>query len=206
MKIPESEQSVLLLPVLLSCLLLFSTACTSTRNSTDPTPAKVGTTLSPKELNFPEDWQGAWSGNLEIYTLTGLAQQVPMQLEIYPIDSSENWTWNIVYGPDRETGLRAYELVPVDPEKGLYAIDEQNSIRLEAYLLGGQLVQRFEVMGNLLVTTTQLIKPNTLRWEILSGKLDPVSTTGDQVVEGDTIPPVRGYPVGVRQTATLKRD
>ncbi|MFK7934657.1 MAG: hypothetical protein AB8G22_14190 [Saprospiraceae bacterium] len=156
-------------------------------------------------LNFPASWSGKWQGTLEIFSEKGKQQELPMQLHILPMDTSDRYTWTIIYGEDEKTGTRPYELVTIDAEKGLYAIDEKNSIQMEAFLLGGKLFQRFEVMGSLLLTTNELHADGTLSWEIISGKLEPVSVTGDQKVAGEDIPPVQAFPIGVLQRAVMKK-
>ncbi len=156
-------------------------------------------------LFFPASWKGIWKGNLEIFSNAGKQQELPMELHILPIDSSENYTFWIIYGEDKEAGKRPYELVTVDAEKGLYAIDEKNSIQMEAYFLGDKLIQRFEVMGNMLMTTTEK-KGEIMEWEIISGSLTPVSTTGKEKVDGEEIPEVKAFPIKVVQKAILKRQ
>ncbi|MEM1217255.1 MAG: hypothetical protein AAGH79_00010 [Bacteroidota bacterium] len=153
---------------------------------------------------FPESWAGKWAGTLEIYNAKGLAQSLPMQLHILPIDSTNRYSWGIIYGEDIEKGLRDYELMPVDTSLGHYQVDEKNGIILDAYLLGDKLFERFEVMGNLLLTTTELRGEN-LYWEIISGSLEPIVTTGGGEYEGEEIPPVGGYSIVVLQRAVLSR-
>lgn len=154
-------------------------------------------------LSFPASWKGIWMGNLEIFNNKGLTQSLPMQLHILPIQNSDRYTWTIFYGEDTIAGKRDYELVPIDTAKGIYSIDEKNSIAMEGYFLGGKYFQRFEVMGNLLLTTTEKVSKTELIWEIVSGKLEPVSSTGKQEVEGEEIPEVKTYPIGVLQRARL---
>lgn len=155
-------------------------------------------------LSFPDSWQGEWQGELEIFNATGKVQSLPMELHILPLEDA--WTWTIIYGEDKEAGKRAYELHEIDKSKGLYFIDEKNTIKLEAYLLGGKFYQRFEVMGSLLMTSTEKVSEDELRWEIISGKLEPVSTTGGQEFEGEEIPPVNAYGINVFQRAVLKKQ
>ena len=76
-----------------------------------------------------------------------------MELHILPIDTSDAWSWTIFYGEDKVKGKRDYQLIPKDVEKGIYQVDEQNSILLDAYLFDGKLFERFEVMGCLLYTS-----------------------------------------------------
>lgn len=162
---------------------------------------------SSAQNDFPASWQGAWKGQLMIYTGSGLAQELPMELHIFPLeeDTLDRYTWTIIYGTDKEAGKRDYLLEPVRPELGIFRIDEQNDIAMEAYLLNGKFYQRFEVMGNLLLTTTEK-QGDRLIWEIISGKMDPVSVTGDTIIGTDTIPPVSTLPIQVLQRAELRRE
>lgn len=127
-----------------------------------------------------------------------------MQLHLLPTDSTHRFTWTIFYGEDTIAGKRDYELVILDAAKGLYAIDEKNTIVMEAYLLGGKLYNQFEVAGNLLLCTTELVSGN-LVFEVISGKLQAVSKTGNQKFKEEDIPPVKAYPVMARQVAVLKK-
>lgn len=156
------------------------------------------------QASFPAAWQGQWVGNLEIFTAGGKAQEIPMELHILPFDGSANHSFNIIYGEDKEAGKRPYELVTLDAAKGLYLIDEKNSIKMEAYLIGGKLIQWFEVEGSMLYTTTELVG-ETLHWEIVAGSSVPVSTTGGTHINGEDIAPVKTFPVNVLQIAELKR-
>ncbi|MBI1227985.1 MAG: hypothetical protein GC192_22325 [Bacteroidetes bacterium] len=157
------------------------------------------------QSGFPATWAGDWKGTLEIFNATGKLQELPMELHIYPLDTFPTaHSFQIIYGEDKITGLRAYELVTLDTARGLYLMDEKNSIKMEAYYLNGKLVQWFEVEGSMLYTTTELVG-DELHWEIVSGSSTPVSTTGNQTVDGEEIPPVRTFPVAVMQRARLKR-
>ena len=155
-------------------------------------------------FQFPQSWEGKWKGDLEIFSGKGKKQTLEMELHILPIDSIGAWSWTIIYGTDKEKGKRSYILKPKDVENGIYAVDEQNSIVLDAYLLDKKLVERFEVMNNLLITSTEL-RGDVLVWEILVGSLNNLSVTGDTIVGKDTIPQVKGYPVTILQRAYLKK-
>lgn len=151
---------------------------------------------------FPQSWEGRWAGNLQVFNPDGKVQDVPMQLLIEPRDSAHSWT--IIYGRGEEADRREYLLRPVIPERGLYSIDEQNSIVLDAIYIGGKLYSRFEVAGNLLLSTVEL-QGDGLHYEIVSGKLEPRNITGGEEREGEEIPEVKSYPVVVRQVAVLMR-
>lgn len=156
-------------------------------------------------LNFPFSWQGEWAGTLEIFNASGKVQELPMELHILSVDSSANLTWTLIYGEDKVAGRRAYELVIVDTVQHRYLIDEQNSIAMEGYYLAGKFYQWFEVQGSLLLTTTELVG-EALHWEIVVGKMEPISVTGGQVVDGEEIPSVQAFPVTGVQRAMLRRQ
>lgn len=156
-------------------------------------------------LSFPQSWEGKWVGTLEIHNASGLAQALPMELHLLPMDSVGQWSWTIIYGEDKDTGKRPYELHTINAEKGLYLIDEKNSIKMEAYYLGGKFFQWFEVQGSLLLTSTQLVGEE-LHWEIVFGKSEPASVTGDQAIDGEEIPAVKTFPVHGMQRAVLRRE
>lgn len=151
---------------------------------------------------FPQTWEGHWAGRLEIFNPDGKVQDLPMQLIIEPRDSIHSYT--IIYGEGEEASRREYLLKPVEPGRGLYAIDEQNSIVLDAIYIGGKLYSRFEVGGNLLLSMAEL-QGDMLYYEIISGRLEPRSITGGQEYDGKEIPAVKSYPVVVRQLAVLRR-
>lgn len=152
---------------------------------------------------FPDDWLGEWIGELKIYSGTKLKQTIEMGLTILPIDGTDRHSFIIRYGEDVEASKRRYELVTIDKEKGLFKVDEKNDIEMEAYYLGGKFFQRFEVMGNLLFGSIEK-QGNRLVWEMVSGKMDPVSTTGDTIIMEEEIPPVKAYPIKVFQKGVLK--
>jgi hypothetical protein len=152
------------------------------------------------QLDFPADWAGVWTGTLDIHTPMGLHQSIPMELHILPQDSV--YTWTILY----DGQARDYLLKPIKPEAGIYLIDEQNSIGMESILINGKLYSRFEVMGSLLLSTVELQPDGQLRYEIISGSLEPMSTSGGEVVEGEEIPEVKAYPIAVQQLAFLQKS
>lgn len=153
---------------------------------------------------FPYSWFGTWAGNLEIYSSKGLSQTVPMQLVKGLTDELGVFQWNIIYGTDMDKGLRPYLLRTIDASKGLYLHDEMNSIKMEAYYLGGKLFSNFSVEGNIL-TSIEEKEGDKIKFEIIFGKEKPVSETGGKVVNGDTISTVKTLPVIINQRAVLTR-
>lgn len=156
-------------------------------------------------LVFPVDWQGIWKGELKIYAGDGLKQAIPMELHIQAKDSIDHYNWWIIYGEDKETGKRAYELKAVDKSKGVWMVDEKNTIAMECYFLHNKLWSRYDVMGNL-ITVTNEVKDNEMIFEVISGSLEPVSITGNQQHEGEDIPEVKTFPIRVMQRAVLSRE
>lgn len=155
-------------------------------------------------LAFPQSWFGNWVGTLQIYNAKGLAQSIPMELVMNKTDEQGVYQWNIIYGEDREKGMRPYLLRTIDAAKGLYQCDELNSIKMESYLLGDKLFCNYSVMGNWMTSTYEKVG-DTMIFEIIFGKEKPVSETGGEVVKGDTIPKVKTFPVLINQKAVLKR-
>ena len=157
-----------------------------------------------ENASFPESWLGNWEGDLTIFKENKLVQTIPMELELASIDTSDNYIWAIIYGEDKETGRRSYELEIVDAEKGLYRIDEKNSIKLEAYLFGNKLYSQFSVMENQLLCTYEKVEDKII-FEIISGSINPVSITGGKLVDEEEIPEVKAFPITIMQKATLVR-
>ena len=62
-----------------------------------------------------------------------------------------------------------------------------------------------KVMGNLLLSTLELQADGRLRYEIISGSLEALSTSGGERIEGEDIPEVKAFPVSVQQLAFLRK-
>ena len=176
---------------LLKLFLLLGTvsilACTPTKKSVK----------TPSNDQFPTDWTGNWAGDLSIFKNGKLSRTLPMKLSIFPQGDSVQWT--IQYDT---MDTRPYTLKVVDKEKGVYLVDEHNSIQLESYLFGQKLISQYTVMGNQ-ITIMEEKQGNTIIFEVLMSKNEPVSTTGGQKVDGEDIPEVITYPVRIYQKAVL---
>lgn len=178
---------------LIICLSVFCTAISTAQNISD-------------SLSFPASWQGDWTGTLEIFSGKGKIQSVEMRLEIHKIDTSKEgrYTFGLVYG-SKEQDWRPYELVPVAPERGVWKVDEKNSIVMESYLYGPKLLCWFVVQGNRILCTYEKTGNHTMVFEVLSGSETAVSTTGLTKQGDEDIPEVKTFPVGVFQRAVLVR-
>lgn len=122
-----------------------------------------------------------------------------MTLTLLPQGDSVQWT--IQYDT---MDTRPYTLKTIDKEKGIYLVDEYNTIKLESYLFGNKLISQYIVMGNQ-ITIMEEKQGNSIIFEVIMSKNEPVSTTGGQKVDGEDIPEVKTYPVTVYQKALLHR-
>jgi hypothetical protein len=191
----------------LSSFLLLSCSKKITPTATTDIPEVIVKPFPKTSISrdsFPFSWFGTWEGTLNIYNSKGLSQTIPMSLELAATDTTGYYKWHIIYGTDRAKGLRPYYLETLDASKGLYRNDEKNSIKMEAYLLGGKLFSTFSVEGNLLTSMQEKVG-DTMLWEIVFGKEKEISITGNQVVKGDTISAVKTMPVIISQRAVLKK-
>ena len=157
-------------------------------------------------LPFPASWTGSWSGTLHLFYSNGKTMSVAMTVEIGPIDTSKEgrYTFGLVYG-SKAQDWRPYELVPVDPSKGVWQVDEKNSIVMESYLCGPKLLCWFVVQGSRILCTYEKTSDTEMVFEVCSGKETAVSTTGKTKQGEADIPEVLTYPVTVFQRAVLKR-
>jgi hypothetical protein len=166
------------------------------------TAKKVPTPISEE---FPKTWVGNWGGTLDIFSVKGKSQSVPMEVEIKKIDtSSTRYIFALIYGEDKVKGRRAYETIIKDPSKGLFVNDEKNTIQMEEYFINNRLHCWFEVEGTLLLSIFEK-RGEELIFDIISGSATPVSVTGNQKFEGEDIPAVKTFPVKGVQHAILKR-
>ena len=165
----------------------------------------TSSTTTSDSLTFPDSWTGIWEGELQISNAKGIAQRIPMALEILPTKDDSTYTWAIIYGEDREKGKRDYLLEVVDREKGLSVVDEQNTIALEAYLFGNKFYSGYLVAGNYILIVYSKIG-DELHFEVVAGKETPVSITGNEKHNGEDIPEVKTFPVTAVQHAILKKN
>lgn len=181
-------------------LLVFLNSCSSTKKKSLSNNSQQNSLVAV----FPDDYMGRWEGVLEIFNQKGKSMEVPMGFDLLELAGSEHLTFRIRYGEDKPESYRNYELITLDKEKGLFKVDEKNSILLEAYYLGGTFFQTFEVGGNLLTSAVRK-SGEQLIWEITSGSLEPVNITGGVVHHGEEIPEVKSYATLVFQRGILTK-
>ena len=152
---------------------------------------------------FPESWIGNYKGNLNIYSVDSIQRNAKMNLTIQKTSKDSIFDWIIRYEINGKKDRRTYSLVVIDKEKGKYQIDEKNGIVIDSYLYNQRIVTSFfKVMGNFIVASYTKEK-NTIIFEIISSKSEPVRITGNIKFKEEDIPEVKIYPVKGRQKAIL---
>jgi len=159
--------------------------------------------LCGQEEQFPNHWEGKWTGTLEIYYQNQLRQAIPMELTIRSIDSTR-WEYLTVYDPLENPVRKAYELIARNQERGQYIIDEKNGILLDAQFQNGCLYSAFEVMGSYLQSRT-CMTDSELHYEIISGPKKASHVVGDTIIGTDTIPPIQIFSRPSVQRGILKK-
>lgn len=156
-----------------------------------PTRAQLLSAVAAPQA-FPQAWQGRWKGNMAVSGVPG-KEKVGVELEIRPHGQDGRASWTLRYEgmPDRQ-----YELVPVRPEVGHYAIDERNGIQLDSYLEGNVLMSQFEVQRNRVTARYELDGDKILMEMNMFGR-EPVRETGHGV---------RVFGLGSLQRAVLTRE
>ena len=156
-----------------------------------------GYAQSSADFNFPDDYLGSYSGDLEIRNSRGI-QSIGMEFNLQATDSLGYYDYQLVYIVDGNRQERNYNLIVKDAEKGQYLIDENNGIILGANVFDNTLYSVFEVQGNLL-TTTETFYDDRMEFRIIfSNKDQKVTNEGSEEV-----PEVSVFPVTVVQSATL---
>lgn len=153
--------------------------------------------LGQTKINTPSDFTGIYAGKLIITNANG-SQEIDMEFHLLPTDTIGKYKYTIIYNKQ----ARNYSLIEKDKEKGLYTIDENNGIVLEAYFTNNTLYSIFEVQGNL-ITTTEHFQEAFMDFEIM------FSNTAKQVKSGygtDESPEVTSYPIlGVQKARLYKQ-
>lgn len=151
---------------------------------------------SQAQVVFPQSHFGVWQGTLYAST-TGARQpqKIPMKLTIDSLPGRPNrYAFYIKYG---DQPARNYELVIVDPARGLCQIDQKDGIVLSATQMGNRIVSQFSVAENLVTTTYTF---GTRRVEF-----DLVFTTTRTTRTGPATQPVLVHAANTYQHADLVR-
>jgi hypothetical protein len=156
------------------------------------------------QQHFPKSWEGKYEGNLQIFGVDSVRMEVLMKLEIYQKTDSL-FSWNIIYSFNGNIDERNYELKLVDALKGLYEIDEKNSIIIPSSYKFDIFTSFFEVSENFIVATYTK-RDNNIVFEIISADKTSFTETGNTNFQGQEIPLVTSFYVTGRQRAVLTKQ
>ena len=151
--------------------------------------------------NFPKSWVGSYRGQLHLYTIDSIAMRVDMKLDIAQTMNDSIFQWKMTYIFNGNEDVRDYQLKLVDASKGHYMVDENNSILIDAYYRNGILTSFFEVEKSFIISEYKKVGAE-IHFDIISAKNSP-NLSGNQQVNGETIPEVLSFPVNGRQEAVL---
>jgi hypothetical protein len=161
-----------------------------------------GLFVNGQSASFPSAWEGNWKGELQWFkTGTAIPQKVVMELRIHRTDSTNKFTWQIIYGSITQDN-RPYTLIAKDTSGIHWIINENNGIVLDQYWVGNKFCGAFTVMNNTIVNNYWM-ENNKLLIEFYSIGAKPVATTGNDT---DESPLVDSYKIGSYQKAVLTRQ
>lgn len=150
-----------------------------------------------KPAAFPESWMGKYSGPLNILGTDGPVQTITMHLEVAPSEKLGEWHWRLQY---EGQPVRDYLLMEVDAERGLYRIDEKNSIILDAQRYGNELHSAFSMNG-MVLNAVYRMTDGGVEFRIATVRMEAGATTGG---EGG-VPAVGSHQTIGAQFALLKK-
>ncbi len=139
---------------------------------------------------FPQGWVGRWVGEMSVTGVPG-TDKVGVELDIQPRGQGK-YSWSLRYQGQPE---RPYELLPVDPSRGHYLVDEKNGILIDSYYQDGVLISQFEV-GRNRITARYELEGDQLKLEMQSFGKKPVRESAHGV---------SAFPLGSLQRATLRK-
>lgn len=152
---------------------------------------------------FPKSWEGNYEGELQIFGVDSIRMKLNMKLTIAQKTDSI-YQWKITYNFKGKEDIRDYELLVVDTAKGVYKIDEKNTIVIDSYFKTGIFTSFFEVMNSFIISTYSKNNENIV-FEIIAASGNKPSITGNSKFNNEDIPEVKAYLVNGRQKAILKK-
>ncbi|MEE9350145.1 MAG: hypothetical protein V3U80_08870 [Flavobacteriaceae bacterium] len=183
--------------------LLIILSFNSCKKSTNLSNKKETKTVWTKD-NFPSDWAGNYSGDLNIFSVDSIGMNLKMDLKIEAVTDSV-YTWQLTYKMDgKEADVRAYELNLVNEKRGHYIINEKNTIKIDAFYRNRIFTSFFKVMDSYIIATYTREK-NDIVFEIISASDKEKTITGNTTYNGEEIPEVTTYFINGRQKGILKK-
>ncbi len=182
-------------PLIICVSLFLLIGCSTKKNVTTSSEDK------DMAINFPLDWIGSYEGQLNIYSTNQDTNTVNMELIISYPDAEGYFPWTVIYD---NKDVRRYGLEVINTDRGLYRINEYNSIELDAYLIDRHFISRFSVMQNDLIIDYEHVGDAIIAQFFITN-VDHQNITGGEIIGQDTIPKVKTYPIQVYQKAILKK-
>lgn len=99
-----------------------------------------------------------------------------MELRIQPADSTDSYTWQLIYG-SKEEDYRPYILKPVNKEEGHWVIDELSGIVLNQFWTGNKFSGAFTVQKSTIINS-YWIENDKMFVEFYNIGAKPLITTG----------------------------
>jgi len=164
------------------------------------TLVKIGNAQLNKPVNFPQSFIGKWKGKLQWMVAGKPTQTFTMQLNVLPTDTTNQYTWQIIYG-DAGKDNRPYILKPIDTAKGHWIVDERDGIMLDSYVHGNSIKGAFTVQGNTIVDNYTVVG-NKMNVEFFSIKLTDKKQSGKGT---EDVPFVDSYKMGSYQVGVLTK-
>jgi len=153
----------------------------------------------PTQYAFPKEYAGTYAGNLTVANATGVIQNVPMELILKPTEDPKRYDYTLVYVVANKKEERKYTLIVVDPEKGLYDLDENNGIILRANYMRQTLFSTFELNNRILNSRVEFNNDGRLFFSITITEKAGARKTGSEELT------VMSYHTNVIQKATLRK-
>ncbi len=153
----------------------------------------------PTEYAFPKEYVGTYAGNLSIADASGVIQNVPMELVIKPTEDPKKYSYTMAYIVSNKKDERKYTLVVVDPEKGLYDLDENNGIVLRANYMRQTLFSTFELNNRILHSRVEFNNDGRVFFSISVTEKAGARNTGDEKLA------VTSYHTTIIQKAALRK-
>jgi hypothetical protein len=184
--------------ILFSTLLIFDFFVVFTCNAQNQGESFI------RAEKFPANWLGIWKGELIIHKASEPDKKINMELHILPTDSAKNlWKWKIIYKGDKRDDIRNYYLMAIDTAKGIFVLDEKNTILIDFRYHENSFYSVFAVENSILFSSYEL-KGSYLLFNITVCNKKNVRKSGQGQKEGIT--EVESYPVTVIQQAILNKQ
>lgn len=153
-----------------------------------------------QKTTFPDDFCGLYKGDLVITNNQG-QQTVPMEFYLKKTDTSQVFSYKMIYKAASNPVEKNYKLIVKDKLKGEFVIDENNGILLEANFFDNTLHSVFEVQNSLIISTETFYEDRMVFKLVFSNM-----TMSSRNEKTEDVPMVVNYPVSVVQNAVLMKQ